>query len=157
MSDARAEPLSTSREGTGLRWLPVALAAILLDQIIKAWVIAELRPGVAHHILPVLDFTNAGEDQYRTVEELSYTKYGPKLKIRDPLNALDKLMRHRGLMKDKAELSGPNGGASARDHRRGHAGGARRPEVQSHHHQPRAGARPESLSSARPVERTVTL
>jgi len=57
MSDARVEPLSTSREGSGLRWLPVALAAILLDQIVKAWVIAELRPGVAHHILPVLDFT----------------------------------------------------------------------------------------------------
>jgi len=61
MSDANdpgAAALSptSSREGSGLRWLPVAGAVIVLDQIVKAWVVAELKPYQPHHILPVLDF-----------------------------------------------------------------------------------------------------
>jgi signal peptidase II len=62
MSDANesgAAALSpvSSREGSGLRWLPVAVAVIVLDQAVKAWVVAALKPYEAHHILPVLDFT----------------------------------------------------------------------------------------------------
>jgi hypothetical protein len=59
--------------------------------------------------LPELDFVLASDDDYRTIEELRYTKYGPKLKLRDPVNALDKLMRHRGLMRDKVALTDPTG------------------------------------------------
>lgn len=44
------------REGSGLRWLPVAVAVIVLDQIVKAWVVADLKPYQPHYILPVLDF-----------------------------------------------------------------------------------------------------
>ena len=57
MSDAHAEPLSAAPEGSGLRWLPVTLGAIVLDQLVKGWVLADLKPYEAHHILPVLDFT----------------------------------------------------------------------------------------------------
>ena len=64
MSDAnqaRAADLSATRarapEGTGLRWLPLAIAMLVLDQLVKAWVVAELRPFEPHRILPVLDFT----------------------------------------------------------------------------------------------------
>lgn len=62
MSDANesgAAALSSagSSEGSGLRWLPVAVAVIVLDQAVKAWVLAVLEPYQAHHILPVLDFT----------------------------------------------------------------------------------------------------
>jgi hypothetical protein len=64
--------------------------------------------------LPVLDFSHASEEQYRFLEELSHTKFGPKLKIRDPVNALDKLMRHRGLMRDKVALTDPSGEGPAR-------------------------------------------
>jgi hypothetical protein len=72
----------------------------------------ELRNG-----LPQLDFSHASEDDYRLIDELSHTKFGPKLKIRDPVNALDKLMRHRGLMRDKVALTDPSGEGPARhDH-----------------------------------------
>jgi signal peptidase II len=62
MSDADQSGAATlssagSQEGNGLRWLPVAAAVILLDQLVKAWVLAALKPYQAHHILPVLDFT----------------------------------------------------------------------------------------------------
>jgi hypothetical protein len=55
--------------------------------------------------LPALDFTAATEEQYRFLEELSYNKFGPKIKVRDPSVPLDKLMRHRGLMRDKVAVS----------------------------------------------------
>jgi len=62
MSDAnesRAAALSSasSPEGSGLRWLPLSVLVVLLDQLVKAWVVAELKPFEPHHILPVLDFT----------------------------------------------------------------------------------------------------
>jgi len=47
----------TVGEGTGLRWLPLALFMIVLDQLVKIWVVADLKPFESHHILPVLDFT----------------------------------------------------------------------------------------------------
>ena len=59
--------------------------------------------------LPVLDFTNASFEQYRVVEEIKYGKYGVQLKLRDPVNALEKLMRSRGLMRDKIALTDPSG------------------------------------------------
>lgn len=68
----------------------------------------ELRNG-----LPVLDFAAATEENYRLIEELSHTKFGPKLKVHKPLEALDKLMRHRGLMRDKVALTDPSGEAPA--------------------------------------------
>jgi hypothetical protein len=58
---------------------------------------------------PVLDFTHASEEQYRVIESLKPTKYGHELKLRDPTVALDKLMRHRGLMRDKIALTDPSG------------------------------------------------
>lgn len=66
--------------------------------------------ALTHSGLPQLDFSKATPDQFRVIEEFSHTKYGPKLKMRDPLNALDKLMRHRGLLKDKVEHTGKDGG-----------------------------------------------
>lgn len=67
------------------------------------------NPLLDHRGLPQLDFSQANEDDYRIIEELSHTRYGPKLKLRDPVNALDKLMRHRGLMRDKVALTDPSG------------------------------------------------
>jgi hypothetical protein len=58
---------------------------------------------------PVLDFANASEEQYRVIESLKPTKYGHEFKLRDPTTALDKLMRHRGLMRDKAAITDPSG------------------------------------------------
>jgi signal peptidase II len=62
MTDANEARSATSSdasaaEGNGLRWLPVAVGAIVLDQLVKAWVVADLKPLEPHHILPVLDFT----------------------------------------------------------------------------------------------------
>jgi Terminase small subunit len=58
---------------------------------------------------PVVDFTHVNEEQYRVVESLKPTKYGHELKLRDPVAALDKLMRHLGLMRDKVALTDPSG------------------------------------------------
>ena len=64
----------------------------------------ELKNG-----LPVIDFSLTSEEQYRFLEELSYNNFGPKIKIRDPVSALEKLMRHRGLLRDKVALTDPSG------------------------------------------------
>jgi signal peptidase II len=55
-SGAAAVTPASWREGSGLRWLPVAVAVLALDQIVKVWVVAALKPYQPHHILPVLDF-----------------------------------------------------------------------------------------------------
>ena len=64
---------------------------------------------VLHNGLPQLDFSQASEEQYRLIEELSHTKFGPKLKIRSPDPYIDKLMRHRGLLRDKVSLTDASG------------------------------------------------
>ena len=43
-------------EGTGLRWLPLSVAMIVLDQLVKLWVVGALKPYESHRLLPVLDF-----------------------------------------------------------------------------------------------------
>lgn len=102
-----------------------------LAEIYDGWVLSDValfaRASIANFVkrdaagkiilnargLPELDFNGASEEQYRTIDELSHTKFGPKLKIRDPVNALDKLMRHRGLMRDKVALTDPSGNQAA--------------------------------------------
>jgi signal peptidase II len=44
-------PLSQS----GWRWLPLALLVIVLDQLVKAWVVHQLHLFERVHVLPVLD------------------------------------------------------------------------------------------------------
>src|SRR5579872_4369220 len=62
MSDANESGATTlsstgSAQGSGLRWLPLAVAVIVLDQLIKLWVVSDLVPYHPVRILPVLDFT----------------------------------------------------------------------------------------------------
>lgn len=62
MSDANESGAGTlsstgSPASSGLRWLPLAVAVIVLDQLIKLWVVADLEPYRPVRILPVLDFT----------------------------------------------------------------------------------------------------
>ena len=46
-----------SREANGWRWLPLALAVIVLDQATKAWMLQHFRIYESVHLLPVLDIT----------------------------------------------------------------------------------------------------
>jgi len=104
----------------------VAPRAAALAEIHDAWILADVKffekaslapflkrdqngKIVLENGLPILDFSNANEEHYRLIDEISHTKFGPKLKIRDPLNALDKLMRYRGLLRDKVALTDPSG------------------------------------------------
>jgi Terminase small subunit len=104
----------------------VAPRAAALAEIHDAWILADVKffekASLAPFLrrdhngkialedgLPILDFSKTDEEYYRLVEEISHTKFGPKLKIRDPLNALDKLMRYRGLLRDKVALTDPSG------------------------------------------------
>lgn len=46
-----------SRSSSGWRWLPVTLAVIGLDQLVKLWIVSHLPPHGTERILPVLDIT----------------------------------------------------------------------------------------------------
>lgn len=52
-----APPAATVEEPNGRRWLPLALAVIAADQLVKALVVSRLVPYRPVHLLPVLDFT----------------------------------------------------------------------------------------------------
>ena len=54
-SDATAAPVSAG--ASGWRWLPLAAAIILLDQLAKLWVLREFHGSERIELLPVLDFT----------------------------------------------------------------------------------------------------
>lgn len=108
------------------RLAEVAKRSAELAGIYDGWVLADMRLFaeasladfcrrdengriVLENGLPVLDFETTPEHKYRVIDELSHTKYGVKLKVRDPVNALEKLMRHRGLLRDKLALTDPSG------------------------------------------------
>jgi signal peptidase II len=57
---SRAQPAgnaTAARPPSGWRWLPVTLAVIGLDQLVKLWIVAHLPPHGTERILPVLDVT----------------------------------------------------------------------------------------------------
>lgn len=58
---------------------------------------------------PQIDFSRVSEEQLRCLAEFSVEKGRVKLKVHDPLVALDKLARHRGLYKERLELTGQDG------------------------------------------------
>jgi signal peptidase II len=45
------------RGPSGWRWLPVTVAVIGLDQLVKLWIVSHLPPNGIQRILPVLDVT----------------------------------------------------------------------------------------------------
>jgi signal peptidase II len=53
----RLEDGAASRARSGWRWLPVTVAVIALDQLVKAWVVAHLALHATLRVLPVLDIT----------------------------------------------------------------------------------------------------
>ena len=48
---------AVAREPSGWRWLPVTLAVIGLDQLVKRWIVEHLALYRTVHLLPVLDIT----------------------------------------------------------------------------------------------------
>jgi hypothetical protein len=50
---------------------------------------------------PVIDFSHATEEQLRTLASVTTEKGRVKLEVRDPMQAIDKLAKHRGLYDDK--------------------------------------------------------
>ena len=55
-----AEAKAVTRPGvlaSGWRWLPVAAAVVVLDQLSKAWIVHHVNYGAVVHLLPVLDLT----------------------------------------------------------------------------------------------------
>ena len=54
-ADLRSGP--AARQASGLRWLVISGVVIVLDQLVKTWVVSDLKPYVPHRILPVLDIT----------------------------------------------------------------------------------------------------
>ena len=53
----RAPERTAARQSSGWRWLPVTLAVIAVDQLIKAWIVAHLTVYGTVRLLPVLDIT----------------------------------------------------------------------------------------------------
>jgi len=56
-SGARGDAGGVAREPSGWRWLPVALAVIGLDQLVKLWCVQHLALYRPVRLLPVLDIT----------------------------------------------------------------------------------------------------
>jgi signal peptidase II len=60
MSTGISRPIQdgvATRPPTGLPWLPVTIAVILLDQMVKLWVVGHLALYGTVRLLPVLDIT----------------------------------------------------------------------------------------------------
>jgi hypothetical protein len=53
---------------------------------------------------PVIDLSHATEEQLRTLSSLTVDRGKVKLEVHKPMEAIDKLARHRGLYDDKANL-----------------------------------------------------
>jgi len=53
----RAQDGTAAREPTGWRWLPVTVAVIGLDQLVKLWIVQHLSLYRTVRVLPVLDVT----------------------------------------------------------------------------------------------------
>jgi signal peptidase II len=53
----RVQADATARQPSGLRWLPVTVAVIALDQGVKLWIVAHLALYGTLRLLPVLDIT----------------------------------------------------------------------------------------------------
>jgi signal peptidase II len=53
----RAREAAAARQPSGWRWLPITLAVVGLDQLVKAWIVAHLALYGTVHVLPVLDVT----------------------------------------------------------------------------------------------------
>jgi len=109
----------------------IARRAVDLAEIYDAWLLEDCklfeRASLGHFFarneeggldlkngLPQLNFQHATDSQLRTLKSLRWTKHGPAIEVFDPRDALDKLMRHRGLLKDKLALTDPTGEAPAR-------------------------------------------
>jgi signal peptidase II len=54
---ARARDAPAAGARSGWRWLPIALAVIGCDQLVKLWIVAHLPPNGIQRVLPVLDVT----------------------------------------------------------------------------------------------------
>jgi hypothetical protein len=105
----------------------IALHSAELAEIYDGWILSDMalfaRASIADFCkrdddgklvltdagLPQLDFTHTAIEQMRVVQKIKRTRYGVELEIRDPVNALEKLMRNRGLMRDKLALTDPSG------------------------------------------------
>jgi hypothetical protein len=64
----------------------------------------ELRNGA-----PVLDFSQATEDDLRTLGKLKWTKFGPEIELRDLPAAAQKIGEYLGLWKARMEVTGKDG------------------------------------------------
>ncbi|HEY2035624.1 MAG TPA: signal peptidase II [Steroidobacteraceae bacterium] len=53
----RAHGSAAARQPSGWRWLPITVAVIVLDQLVKAWIVAHLALYGTVRVLPVLDLT----------------------------------------------------------------------------------------------------
>jgi signal peptidase II len=53
----RGHGSAAARQPSGWRWLPITVAVIVLDQLLKAWIVAHLALYGTVRVLPVLDLT----------------------------------------------------------------------------------------------------
>jgi hypothetical protein len=58
---------------------------------------------------PTIDFSHATEEQLRCLSEFTQERGRVKIRVHDPMVAIDKLARHRSLYRDKVALTDPNG------------------------------------------------
>ena len=83
------------------RWLVQDLHLFRKASIAHFWKRDARGKLVLRNGKPVIDLSHATEEQLRTLSSLTVDKGKVKLEIHKPMEAIDKLARHRGLYDDK--------------------------------------------------------
>jgi hypothetical protein len=107
MQERMAEIIAIAEEDARIenRWLIADLHLFRKASLANFW----KRDGRGKLVLrrgkPVIDFSRATEEQLRTLASFTTAaKGGVKLEVRDPMQAIDRLARHRGLYDDEKKV-----------------------------------------------------
>ena len=112
MQERLAELAQIAAEDASIedRWLLEDLNLFRRASIATFWKRNAKGGLVLRNGKPQIDFSRCTDEQLRCLAEFSVEKGKVKLKLHDPLTAIDKLARHRGLYKaEKIELTGKDG------------------------------------------------
>jgi hypothetical protein len=103
MQERMAEISAVAEEDARIenRWLITDLHLFRKASLANFWKRDVHGKLVLRRGKPVIDFSRATEEQIRTLASFTTEKGRVKLEVRDPMQAIDKLAKHRGLYDDK--------------------------------------------------------
>ncbi|MEA3152218.1 MAG: hypothetical protein QOD56_3157 [Gammaproteobacteria bacterium] len=102
MQERMAEIIAIAEEDARIenRWLIADLHLFRKASLANFWKRDRHGKLVLRRGKPVIDFSRATEEELRTLASFTTAKGRVKLEVRDPMQAIDRLARHRGLYHD---------------------------------------------------------